>query len=496
MNLSLKIARRYLFANNLGGIVSVLVAGYIIAPIVGLILFLIFNSIVSIYSEMHPLATIISIVLLSLFYSFFIFLWRLWLKKYINGWIYFSFLFGPWILIFLLFKVLFLKSVNAINIISGITVLGISLGAGALILVLSVFNGFEDLISDLFSTFNPDVRITALKGKTFEADSLKIAQLREIDGVIAVSQTLEEIAFFEYKGSRDFGTLKGVDEHYRTVTGVDSTIREGDFIFEANGRQYAILGAGMRNKLSVNVDNDFTPMTVYMAKKKRSVTKPFVKKFLYPAGTFVIQQDYDNQYILSSLGFARKLLNVKNEVSALELRLAPDKDHAQLLQKIRTVMGEAYVVKDRYEQDEAFLKLMNIEKWLSFAILSLTIILVAFNLIGSLWMIILEKKKDIAILKSMGATVNLVRKTFLYQGLLLCLVGMLVGFFIAIVLYLLQITYGIVPIPQGFVVDAYPISMRVTDFLIVIATVVVIGLLASILPARKAGKISALVREE
>ena len=434
MNLPFKIARRYLFANSISGVLLVLALGYI---------FLL-----------------------------------------------------PFLLILFLLKKINFKSINAINIISGISVFGISLGTAALILVLSVFNGFEDLISGLFSTFNPDVKITALKGKTFTADSTMIVQLEKIDGVIAVSQTLEEVAFFEYKGSRDFGTLKGVDEHYTTVTGIDSTIREGELIFAANGRQYAVMGVGMRNKLSVNVDNEFTPITVYMAKKKKSITKPFIKKFIYPAGTFVIQQDFDNQYILSSLDFARKLLNVTDQVSALEVRLNQEVDQTITLTKIREIMGDDFVVKDRYQQDEAFLKLMNIEKWLSYAILSLTLILVAFNMIGSLWMIVLDKKKDIAILKSMGATNETIRNIFMNQGFLLCSLGMVFGFIIAIALYLLQTTYGIVPIPQGFVVNAYPISMRFIDFTIVAITVLVIGLLASVLPALKASRISALVREE
>ncbi len=434
MNISLKIARRYLFANSISGVLLVLGIGYIFLLPFLLILF--------------------------------------WLKK------------------------ISFKSVNSINVISGISVFGISLGTAALILVLSVFNGFEDLISGLFSAFNPDVKITATKGKTFTSDSTKIAALSSIDGVVAVSETIEEIAFFEYKGSRDFGTLKGVDENYGVVTRIDSMIREGDLLFKANGRQYAVLGVGMRNKLSVNIDNEFTPITVYMAKKKPSTVKKFNKRFLYPAGTFVIQQDFDNQYILSSLDFAQKLLESHDQISAYEIRLDSDRDHTTILQQINAVMGEGFEVKDRYQQDEAFLKLMNIEKWLSFAILSLTLILVAFNMIGSLWMIVLDKKKDIAILKSMGATKKMIRNIFLNQGLLLCLVGMIFGFLIALVLYGLQISHGLVPIPQGFVVDAYPISMRPLDFIVVAITVVIIGSLASILPALKASRISAMVREE
>ncbi len=434
MNLPIKIARRYLFTNSISGVLLVLAIGYV---------FLL-----------------------------------------------------PLLLLLFLFKKISFKSVNAINIISGISVFGISLGTAALILVLSVFNGFEDLISGLFSTFNPDVNITIAKGKTFAANPETIKELEAIDGVVAVSQTLEEIAFFEYKESGDFGTLKGVDENYTTVTDIGSSIREGSLTFKHNEQQYAVLGVGMRNKLSVNVDNEFTPIAVYTLKKKNSATKPFIKKFLYPAGTFVIQQDFDNQYILCSLDFARKLLKASDQVSALELRLDPDKEQDQILANIRGLMGEDYVVKDRYQQDEAFLKLMNIEKWLSFMIFSLTIILVAFNLIGSLWMIVLDKKKDIAILKSMGATNKMVRNIFLNQGVLLCTFGMAFGFMIAGIFFLLQKEFGIVPIPQGFVVDSYPISMRFIDFLIVTVTVVVIGFLASLIPAIKASRISALVRAE
>ncbi len=389
-----------------------------------------------------------------------------------------------------------LKSVNAINVISGISVFGISIGTAALILVLSVFNGFEDLISGLFGAFNPDVKITALKGKTFEVNPEMIDGLKKIEGVQFVSQTLEEIAFFEYKGNQDFGIVKGVDEFYKDVTSIDSTIREGVLAFDDGSRYLAVLGVGMRNKLSVNVDDYLSPVTIYMAKRSKSATKPFKKRFVYPAGTFVIQQDFDNQYVLTSLEFARSLLDMKNRVSALELRLDPNLDQSAIHSKIQDFMGSDYAIKNRYQQEEAFLKLMNIEKWMSFAILCLTLVLVAFNMIGSLWMIVLDKRKDIAILKSMGATNTTVRNIFLNEGLLLCTFGMMIGFFFAIILYVSQKTFGVVPIPEGFVVDAYPISMRIIDFFVVAITVVVIGLIAAIPPALKASKVSALIREE
>ena len=197
-----------------------------------------------------------------------------------------------------------------------------------------------------------------------------------------------------------------------------------------------------------------------------------------------------------SLDFARELLNADGEVSALEIKLKPGSGQPKTIASIREVMGTGFEIKDRYQQDESFLKLMNIEKWMSFAILSLTLVLVAFNMIGSLWMIVLEKKSDISILKSMGATEETVRNIFLNEGLLLCLFGLITGFGLAIGLYIVQKTYGIVSIPEGFVVNAYPISMRFWDMLAVAAVVLFIGLIASLPAAFRAKRVQALVREE
>lgn len=390
------------------------------------------------------------------------------------------------------------KSTNAINIISGISVFGLSVGTAALILVLSVFNGFEDLITGMFSNFNPDVKVTPMLGKTFSLDEEKLAEIKNLKGVDFVSRTLEETAFFEYKGSEDFGTLKGVDEYYHKVTSIDSTIREGVYQLKDENRNLGVMGVGLRNKLSVNVGDFLSTLTVYMPKRKQlSPTASLLKKReIYPAGTFVIQQDFDNEYLLTSLEFVQKLLGVKNEVSSLEIKLSDDIDPQKTVGALQKILGDQFLVKDRYHQDEAFLKLMNIEKWMSYAILSLTLILVAFNLIGALWMIVLDKRNDIAILKSMGATKELVRNIFLGEGLLLCLLGLVSGFLIAILLYSSQKAFGIVPIPDGFVVDAYPISMRLPDFIIVGLTVIAIGIIASIPPALRAARVQALIRED
>ena len=390
------------------------------------------------------------------------------------------------------------KSTNAINLISGISVLGITIGTAALILILSVFNGFEQLLTSLFSTFNPDVKVVPAKGKTFTIEDALMQKVINTGGVALVSETLEEVAFFEYKGSQDFGVVKGVDENFSEVTGIDSTIREGRIIFQNGDSEFAVVGGGMRNKLGINVEDQFAALAVYMPNKKHragSLSKPFKKQYTYPVGTFVNQQDFDNQYVLTSIDFTRSLLNTRKDISALEIKLDPEVNVNSVTADLRDVLGEDYLVKDRYQQNEAYLKLMNIEKWMSFAILILMMVLIAFNMIGSLWMIVLEKKKDIAILKSMGATEKMIRNIFLLEGILLTLLGVVIGLVIAFVLYQIQINYGIISFPGSFAFEAYPIDMRFFDVLVVILTVSFIGFLASILPARRAERVSALIRE-
>lgn len=448
MNFPLRIALRYLFANKVSGIVKTIL-------------------------------TILFIIPLGVFYL---------LLKPLG-------LAGP--------LQRYFKQFNAINIITGISVLGIAVGTAALVLVLSVFNGFEDLITGMYGNFNPDVKITPIKGKTFEVDSLQMDQIYKVEGVDLVAQTLEEIAFFEYKDKQDFGTLKGVDQFYDEVTGIDTTVREGVYSLEEGARNQAVLGLGMRNKLSVNVDDQFSSMSIYMPKRKKSTgfrmglaDQQFKKRIAYPAGTFVIQQDFNNQYVLTSLDFIRDLMDYDQEVSALDIRLKDGANEAKVIRELSAIMGENYEVKNRYSQEESFMKLMQMEKWLSFAIVSLMLLLVAFNLVGVLWMIVLEKKKDIAILKSMGARDETIRSIFLTEGFLLSALGIFIGFLLALMIFLVQKSFGIVSIPGDFIIEAYPISMRGLDFLIVALTVMAIGLLASVPPALRAMRVSALIREE
>ena len=385
------------------------------------------------------------------------------------------------------------KSTNAINIITGIATLGIAVGTAALILILCVFNGFEDLITNMMGNFNPDVKIIAAKGKSFDLDSAKILVLRNINGVEDVAVSLEEIAFFEYAGTQDFGIIKGVDKNYAEVTNLKSAIQEGRFLTEDRDQFYAVVGAGIRNKLSVNVENPMEPLSIFTAKREEAgpLEQQFRQQVAMPIGTFSIQQDFDNQYVITSLDLVQRLLSQTNQASALEIKLKNSTDKTAL-SNIRNLFNEGFIVKDKYQQNESYLKIMNVEKWMSFAIVCLTLILVAFNMIGSLWMIVLDKKKDISILKAMGMNNLQVRNIFLGTGFWLVILGMLSGFLLSIVLYVYHKNIGLVPVPEGFMMDSYPASMRCFDFVTVGITVITIGIIASIPAARKAMSISAM----
>lgn len=389
------------------------------------------------------------------------------------------------------------KSTNAINIITGIAVFGLSVGSAALILVLSVFNGFEDLLVGMYSNFDPDIKVSPAEGKTFTVSDSLLQDIYAITGVEQISQTLEEVAFFEYKDKQSFGTIKGVEDNYGYVINIDSTMREGKFATQGNKQDLAVLGFSMRNALAVNLDDLFATISVHMPKRNPGIfEKPFVSKVLYPGGVFLVQQDFEKKYVLTNLGFVQQLLELKNKVSALEIKIYPGFVADDIIDQIKDKLGETYLVQNRYEQEESFFKLMKVEKWLSYAIVGLMMLLIAFNLIGALWMIVLDKKKDIAILKSMGMQDQGILRVFLFQGMLLSLLGMVSGVLLALAIYGLQKTVGIVTIPGNMSLEAYPISIRFIDFLIVALTVVFIGLLASLPPALRARRVPALIREE
>ena len=390
------------------------------------------------------------------------------------------------------------KSTNAINVISGISVFGIAIGVTVMILLFSVFNGLEDLLTGFFNTYNPDVKVVPVFGKTFVQDSIDLAQLEQLDGVAFVSKTLEEVAFFEYGDDQAFGIIKGVDENFEKVNSIDSIIREGEYRLQIDGRNMAIVGAGVRRKLSLNIDDFLTPLVIYSPKRKKisPTAKPFKKVSISPIGVFAAyQEELDNRYVFTSLEFTEKLLGLPNRLSALEIKLKPNANHAATVTSIQKIIGSHFQTKDRYQQEETYFNVLKMEKWLAFALISFALILVAFNMVGALWVVVMDKRKDIAILKSMGIENFQIRNIFLFNGLLLTGLGLIAGIILSIVLYLIHQKWGIVTMPPGSIIDIYPASLRFFDFIIVSITVLIIGLLASVGPAQRASKITTLIQD-
>jgi len=389
------------------------------------------------------------------------------------------------------------KSTNVINVITGISVLGITIGTTALILILTVFNGLENLISGFFNSFNPPLKVAPIEGKTFHEDSINIAELMSLDEVLTVSKTLEELVLFEYNGIQEVGTLKGVDDQFRTVNKIDSIIRKGNFELENGDADQAVFGVGLANKLNLSIRKSLFPIQIFAPARQTSMlgAKPYKSQFVYPAGTFSVQSEEDNKYAISSLQFLQSLLGARKKVSYLEIALNDEVSSDIAKRKVQEIVGPNYSVKDQYEQDASFLRVMQIEKWLSYAIACFTLLLIAFNMVGALWMIVLEKKHDLSILRSMGMTTNQIEKIFLSEGILIAFIGFIVGSLLACIIYYLQITIGLVPIPEGSIIDTYPVQIRWSDFIYVFITVMVIGFLASVLPAKRAGRTAALLRE-
>jgi lipoprotein-releasing system permease protein len=375
--------------------------------------------------------------------------------------------------------------------------LGLTIGTAALLLILSVFNGFEDLISKLFNSYNPDIKIESETSVYLDIDSIKLAQIYKINGVKAVSQTLEEVVLFDYQGSQEAGFIKGVDELFTKVTSIDSTIVRGEFIVKDNKLNYAVLGSGMFNKLSINPSDPSTPITAYAAlKSKGPLAKDYNTIDIYPSGVFTIGSEEDSKYVIADIEIVRDLIGKPNAMNALEIKIDPNTSEENIRASLTKILGSDLKIKNRYQQDEAFLKIMNIEKWISYLIACLTIALISFNLIGALWMIVLDKKRDISVLKSMGFTNLNVRKLIIYLGMLIGAIGLVVGIVMALIFYYLQKNYDLITVPPTFLIDAYPISLRLSDVFLVAVTVLLLSFLASIIPARRASKISAFVRHE
>jgi lipoprotein-releasing system permease protein len=381
------------------------------------------------------------------------------------------------------------KSRNAINVISAVSVAGVAVGTMALITILSVFNGLETLVSSIFNTFDPDLKITPAEGKTFIPDTSRLKMLANVDGVACYSLTLEENALLKY-GERQFiATIKGVDDNYSSVTNIDSSMWEGEFLLRSeNGRQWAIPGVGIATYLGIRI-NFIDPLFIYVPRKTASSNlnpeDAFNRRFIFPSGIFQIEQEYDSKYIYVPLDFARELIENDAGVSSIEVKFTTGADVSSVQKSVKKIYAKDFVVQNRFEQQEIFYKVMRSERLAIFFILTLILIIASFNIMGSLTMLIIEKERDIEILKSLGADNNLIRKIFIFEGWLISIIGAAGGILLGFILCWLQQTYGILKFDSDtLIIDTYPVVMKLKDFIIVPATVLLIGYWAAWYPVR------------
>jgi len=394
------------------------------------------------------------------------------------------------------------KKRNAINVISLISILGVTVGVAALVVVLSVFNGFDHVIKSLINSFDPDIKITTVQGKTFLPEDAGKTLIADLEGIATVSEVLEENSLVRYDEKQFIATIKGVDENFIDVTGIDTMIREGDFILEQQGKPVAVVGHGVAYSLRIGL-NFLQPLVFYVPKRTGtySMINPenaFNRKAVFPSGVFSIEQNYDSRYILLPVEVVRELLEYENEVSALEIKLEDDADIRNLKEKIRGIAGENFKVQDRYEQNEVFYRIMRSEKWATFMILTLILIIASFNIIGSLTMLIIDKKDDITTLKNLGASNGLIRNIFLMEGWMISITGSFLGVFLGTLISLLQQYFEIIKIGGSgtFVISAYPVDYQFTDIILVWGTILFIGFIAAYIPARKISTADLSVHEE
>jgi lipoprotein-releasing system permease protein len=372
------------------------------------------------------------------------------------------------------------KSRNAINVISAISVAGVTVGTMALITILSVFNGLEDMVKTIFSTSDPEIRITPVLGKVFTPDTLMLGRLSALDGVEAYAETVEETALLRYDERQYIATVKGVSMNYARVTQLDTAMWDGEFTLKGeNGRPYAIAGLGVANHLGMRL-NFVSPLTIYMPDRTAHLSvnpeNAFTRKYIFLSGIFAVEQEFDSKYVFLPIDFARELLDYTDEVSSIELKIKDGYDERKTQKAIKQVVGDGFLVQNRYEQQEMFYRVMKAERLAIYVILTFILIIASFNIIGSLTMLMIEKERDIDILRSLGADNRLIKRIFIYEGWMISFIGTILGLIVGALLCAAQEHFGIVKLAgDSLLIDAYPVRMKIIDFFIVAATVLTIG---------------------
>jgi len=381
------------------------------------------------------------------------------------------------------------KSHNAINVISAISLAGVTIGTMALIIVLSVFNGFDKLIQSLFNSFDPDLRVTLVEGKTFIPGDSVLRKISQINGVTCYSKVIEENALLKYGDKIYIATIKGVDENYQRTSGVDTMIIDGNFILQEKNESYAVIGQGVAYYLQVGLKL-INPLIIYIPRKTASISlnpeNLYNHNYIYPSGVFAIEADHDAKYVIVPIRFAQNLLDDTVSISAIEIKIHKKANFQNIQKDVQQLFGSKFLVQNRYEQKQVFYRIMKYEKWAIFMILTFILIIASFNIIGSLSMLIIEKKKDIGTLHSLGADRKLIQQVFLFEGTMISLFGAILGLIIGLIICWLQIKYGLVKL-QGsgsFIINAYPVSIHWTDILLIFITVLIIGYLAAWYPVR------------
>jgi lipoprotein-releasing system permease protein len=393
--------------------------------------------------------------------------------------------------LFIAYRYLFSKKkINAINIITAIAMLGFGIGSFAMIIVLSTFNGIENLVESLIDNYDPAIQITAEGRKTFEySDQLK-SKIEALPEISNVSEVLEEKVVIKYDEHQEIAKIKGVSANYESAK-FDSVLVLGQFDLGDSSRYFGVFGGGLSSKLNLFPGS---PELVSVFVPRRDVEfnslNPMASlstKYLRASGIFLVKEDVDDEVFITSLNFAQDLLTYPGQVSSLELNLRDEQESETVKEKLEQTLGSGWRVKTRKEMNELIYKIFRSEKWFTFAILSLVLIISSFNIFGSLIMLVLDKKKDIGILKSMGSSESVIRKVFLWQGSYIAVIGGGVGVLLAVLLVVLQQQFGFVTMENG-IVDEYPVVLMPRDIILTLATVSVLGYLISIYPARKAAK--------
>jgi len=386
------------------------------------------------------------------------------------------------------------KSHNIINIISGISVLGFTIGTTALIVILSVFNGFESVVVKLFNTFNAEIQITPKEGKTFDVTTLPEDKIKKIPGVVYLTDVIEENALLKYKDKQFIATIKGINPDYGKMSRLDTMIIDGVFVLQNDSNNYALVGNGVAYNLGLQLNDYLNPLEIYVPRRGDvSLLNPleaFNSEVLFPSGVLSVNQEFDIKYILIPLRFAQKLLDYKNEVTSVELGINPNADIETIQKEVEKISGDKFVIKNRFQQQELLYKIMKSEKWAIILILSFILLVATFNIIGTLTMLILDKKKDITILWSLGADKKLIRKIFFTEGMMITFFGTLLGLAFGVLVCWLQQKYGFIKMPDDgtFVITNYPVEMRTYDFILVLIIDLVIGIITSWFPVRQISK--------